>query len=167
MLKHSYRVGVLTASDSSFAGTRPDASGPAICELMEKAGYTVAQKALLPDEAAQISAQLRGWSESGEIDLILTTGGTGLAPRDCMPEATLAVATRLVPGIAEAIRAYSLPITGRAMLSRAVAVICGRVLIINLPGSPKAVHEALGFVLPQLPHALDILNQNDGECARP
>lgn len=164
MLKHSYRVGVLTASDQAFAGTRGDESGPAICEMMEQAGYKVTRRQVLPDEAGEISALLQNWST--EVDLILTTGGTGLSPRDCMPEATLAVATRQVPGIAEAIRAYSMQITSRAMLSRAVSVICGSALIINLPGSPKAVREALGFVLPQLEHALDILNQNTAECAR-
>ena len=121
---------------------------------------------ILPDEQEQIADQLRRWSESGQIDLILTTGGTGFSPRDCMPEATLAVADRLVPGIAEAMRAYSMKITPRAMLSRATSVICRSTLIINLPGSPKAVGETLEYLLPSLGHGLDILTSRASECAR-
>lgn len=166
MLKNKYQVGVLTSSDKAAAGERLDKSGPAICELVAAEGYIVAKQAVLPDEQAEISSLLQSWSQSGEVNLILTTGGTGLSPRDCMPEATLAVATRVVPGIAEAIRAHSMQMTPRAMLSRAASVICGSTLIVNLPGSPKAVREALGFVLPQLEHALDTLCGNTAECAR-
>ena len=161
-----YRVAVLTASDKGSRGERTDQSGPLIRELVEQAGYTAADYLILPDEQQQISEQLLRWCESGEIDLILTTGGTGFSPRDCMPEATLAVADRLAPGIAEAMRAYSLQITPRAMLSRAVSVICRSTLIINLPGSPKAVRETLEYILPALGHGLDILTGRDGECAR-
>ncbi len=161
-----YRVAVLTASDKGSRGERTDQSGPLIRELVEQAGYTAADYLILPDEQQQISEQLLRWCESGEIDLILTTGGTGFSPRDCMPEATLAVADRLAPGIAEAMRAYSLQITPRAMLSRAASVICRSTLIINLPGSPKAVRETLEYILPALGHGLDILTGRDGECAR-
>lgn len=161
-----YRVAVLTASDKGSRGERADQSGPLIRELVEQAGYTAADYLILPDEQQQISEQLLRWCESGEIDLILTTGGTGFSPRDCMPEATLAVADRLAPGIAEAMRAYSLQITPRAMLSRAASVICRSTLIINLPGSPKAVRETLEYILPALGHGLDILTGRDGECAR-
>lgn len=160
-----YRVAVLTASDKGAAGERADESGPAICRMLEYEGYTVAATALLPDERAQLAAQLAAWCDGGEVDLILTTGGTGLALRDCTPEATLDIAQRQAPGIAEAIRAHSMTITPRAMLGRGVAAIRGRTLIINLPGSPKAVGEALGFVLPQLPHALDVLTGGSQECA--
>lgn len=161
-----YRVAVLTASDKGSRGERADQSGPLIRDLVEQAGYTAADYLILPDEQQQISEQLLRWCESGEIDLILTTGGTGFSPRDCMPEATLAVADRLAPGIAEAMRAYSLQITPRAMLSRAASVICRSTLIINLPGSPKAVRETLEYILPALGHGLDILTGRDGECAR-
>lgn len=161
-----YRVAILTASDKGSRGERADQSGPLIRELVEQAGYTAADYLILPDEQQQISEQLLRWCESGEIDLILTTGGTGFSPRDCMPEATLAVADRLAPGIAEAMRAYSLQITPRAMLSRAASVICRSTLIINLPGSPKAVRETLEYILPALGHGLDILTGRDGECAR-
>lgn len=159
-----YKVGVLTLSDKGAKGEREDKSGPIICELMQKNGYEVIKQRILPDDKEEIEIVLREWSE--HTNLILTTGGTGLSPRDCTPEATIAVATRLVPGIAEAIRAYSMQITPRAMLSRAASVICDNALIINLPGSPKAVEESLNYILPQLEHALDILCENDGECAR-
>ena len=166
MSDFSYRVAILTASDKGSRGERVDLSGPLIQELVEAAGYTVGDYLILPDEQQQLADQLRAWSESGQIDLILTTGGTGFSPRDCMPEATLSVADRLVPGIAEAMRAYSLQITPRAMLSRATSVICRSTLIINLPGSPKAVRETLKYLLPALGHGLDILTSRDAECAR-
>lgn len=157
-------MGVLTLSDKGAKGEREDKSGPLICKLIEEKGYQIEKQMILPDEQKEIESVFYEWS--GHVDLILTTGGTGISPRDCTPEATLAVATRLVPGIAEAIRAYSMQITPRAMLSRAVSAICGNTLIINLPGSPKAVEESLVYILPQLEHALDILCQNDSECAR-
>ncbi|NLW79486.1 MAG: MogA/MoaB family molybdenum cofactor biosynthesis protein [Ruminococcaceae bacterium] len=161
----SYRVAVLTASDKGAAGQRIDDSGPLICDMVLNAGYLVQEAMLLPDEQDAISNRLRQWSESGVVDMILTTGGTGLAPRDCMPEATLAVADRLVPGIPEAMRAYSNTITPRGMLSRGVAAVCRQTLIINLPGSPKAVRETLEYVLPTLEHALDMLTGAGSECA--
>lgn len=165
MCSNNYRVAVLTASDKGYAGQRADESGPAIRGMVQAAGYTVVAEALLPDEQKLLSAKMLEWCQSETVDLIVTTGGTGLSPRDCMPEATLAIARRQVPGIAEAMRAYSMQITPRAMLSRAVAVVCEKTLIVNLPGSPKAVREELGFVLPQLLHALDILTGHASECA--
>ena len=164
MSKNSYRLAVLTASDRSAAGVYEDLSGPCVCATMEQAGYEIADYQVCPDERAVLETQMRTWCQSGAVDLILTTGGTGLSPRDCMPEATLAVAERLVPGIAEAIRSHSMTITPRAMLSRAVAVICGRTLIINLPGSPKAVGECLDFLLPVLPHGLETLCGGEVTC---
>lgn len=166
MADFQYRVAILTASDKGSRGERVDESGPLIRQIVEQAGYQVGDYLILPDEQEQIADQLRRWSESGQIDLILTTGGTGFSPRDCMPEATLAVADRLVPGIAEAMRAYSMKITPRAMLSRATSVICRSTLIINLPGSPKAVGETLEYLLPSLVHGLDILTSRASECAR-
>ena len=123
--------------------------------------------ALVPDEQTLISSKLVEWADTGSMDLILTTGGTGLAPRDVTPEATLAVVDRLVPGMAEAIRAESLKKTPNAMLSRAVCGVRGSCLIINLPGSPKAVRECLETVLPALPHAIDLLRGRVGDCATP
>lgn len=153
----NYTVAILTSSDRSYQHEREDLSGPKIQEIVEEAHYIVTDTALLPDEQELLSKQLMSWCDQCTADLILTTGGTGFAPRDCMPEATLAVLDRPTPGIAEAIRAYSMTITPRAMLSRSVAGIRKKTLIINLPGSPNAVEESLRFVLPQLAHGLDIL----------
>lgn len=166
MWKNPYRVAILTASDKGAAGQRTDESGPLLAARMRDAGCQITAEAMLPDDQAALSAQLRQWCEDGIADLILTTGGTGLSPRDCMPEATLAIAQRRVPGISEAIRAYSMSITPRAMLSRGVSAICQRSLIINLPGSPKAAGESLDAVLPTLEHALDILCGPTQDCAR-
>lgn len=160
-----YGVAILTASDSAAAGTREDESGATIRRNMEGAGYRVLAQAILPDNLNVLRTQLLAWCESGGVQLILTTGGTGFSPRDCMPEATLAIAERHVPGIAEAIRAHSLRITPRAMLGRGVSVIRGRTLVINLPGSPKAVRESLDCILPSLRHGLDILCGNTADCA--
>lgn len=166
LLKHPYKLAILTASDKAFAGQRGDESGPAIRQLMAGQGYTISCETVLPDDEELIAAQLLEWSnEPNSVDIILTTGGTGLSPRDCMPEATTSVATRMVPGIAEAMRSYSMTITKRAMLSRAVSVICNQTLIINLPGSPKAVKEILAYILPELEHALDTLTSRSSECA--
>lgn len=162
----SYRAAVLIASDLGAAGQRADQSGPLVCALLADAGYVVTAQALHPDDPDVLSGQLLSWCQSGTIDLILTTGGTGLSPRDCMPEVTLSVAQRQVPGIAEALRLHSLSITPRAMFGRGVAVIRGNTLIINLPGSPKAVRESLSFLLPELGHGLDILTGTTGNCAR-
>lgn len=160
------RVAILTASDSGAAGAREDLSGREIRTMLEAAGYTVTKQLLLPDDRAQLAQAMRAIADDGLADLILTTGGTGLSPRDWTPEATLDVAERLVPGIAEAMRAYSMQFTPRAMLSRAVSAIRGQTLIINLPGSPKAVRECLEYLLPALGHGLEILTGAAGNCAR-
>lgn len=137
-----------------------------IKEILEAAGYEVAAQSLLPDEAEALKTELIRLSDQVSCDLVLTTGGTGFSRRDVTPEATMAVAERNAPGIAEAIRAGSMTVTKRAMLSRGVSVIRGGTLIINLPGSPKAVRESLEYVLDTLPHGLDILSGRGGECAR-
>lgn len=156
LLPH-FRAAVITASDRSFRGERKDLSGPKVTELVTKAGYEVISEQLLPDDEEGLAEALRKLCDEDAPDVIFTTGGTGFSPRDHMPEATKRVAEREVPGIAEAIRSHSMTITPRAMLSRAVSVIRGRTLIINLPGSPKAVTECLEFLLPTLEHGLGIL----------
>lgn len=161
----NYRIGVITVSDKGAAGLREDLSGPAIIEGLEGFG-TIEAAEIVADEQDRIAAMLCDFADNKNIDLILTTGGTGLSPRDVTPEATLSVIDRLVPGIPEAMRAASMQLTNRAMLSRAAAGIRGRTLIINLPGSPKAVRECLAVVAPVLGHALAILTGRDGECAR-
>lgn len=161
-----YRAGIVTLSDKGAAGEREDKSGAVIKEILESAGYEVVAQSLLPDEGEALKAELIRLSDQVQCDLVLTTGGTGFSRRDVTPEATMAVAERNAPGIAEAIRAYSMTVTKRAMLSRGVSVIRGGTLIINLPGSPKAVRESLEYVLDTLPHGLDILSGRGGECAR-
>lgn len=160
------RVAVITASDSGYRGEREDASGPRIAGIMTEAGYEVTGITLLPDDQKMLAEAMAGICDRGEADLILTTGGTGFAPRDVMPEATLSIVQKQVPGIPEAMRSYSLTITRRAMLSRAAAGIRGKTLIINLPGSPKAVSECLEYILPALGHGLEILTERTGNCAR-
>lgn len=157
---------VITLSDQGAAGQREDKSGPIIAEELSKAGYKVVETLLLPDDFGKIKKQLIRLSDQRQVNLILTTGGTGFAERDCTPEATLAVATRNAPGIAEAIRAGSMQFTKRAMLSREASVIRNRTLIVNLPGSPKAVKECLDLVLDSLDHGIRILLGRDGSCAR-
>ena len=161
-----FRVAIVTLSDKGAAGERTDESGAVIREIAEQNGYEVVSYTLLPDDRERISAELRRLCDENVAELVLTTGGTGFSPRDCTPEATLDVAERLAPGIAEAMRYSSLNITKRAMLSRAVAVIRGGTLIVNLPGSPKAVRENLEYVIPALGHGLEILTGRAGECAR-
>ncbi len=162
-----FRVGILTVSDKGHAGERQDTAGPELGRLLDPACFEVAAYQVVPDEHEAIVAQLVAWSDADGLDLILTTGGTGLSPRDITPEATLAVAHRLVPGMAEAMRAASLAITPHAMLSRAVAVIRGATLIINLPGSPKGARENLLAVSAALPHALEKLKGSPAECGAP
>lgn len=157
---------ILTASDSGFQGKREDASGPLLCKMMKEAGYEIVRQILLPDDQEMLAQQMIEICDNNEADILLTTGGTGFSVRDCMPEATMQVVERLVPGIPEAMRYYSLQITKRAMLSRAVAGIRKQTLIINLPGSPKAVEENLSFILSELKHGLDILKGSTNECAR-
>ena len=155
---------IITVSDRGFYGLRDeDLSGDKCVELLKLAGYEIFQRATLPDVKKLIVEKLTELSDVG-VGLILTTGGTGFSIRDVTPEATLEVCTRMAPGIAEAMRAESLKVTGRAMLSRAVAGICKRTLIVNLPGSPKAVAECLNVVLPQLRHGIEILRGETGNC---
>ena len=160
------RAAIITSSDTGYAGEREDLSGPAIREMIEPAGYEVVYQKVWPDDRQILEQEMKEICDSGLADLILTTGGTGFSPRDVMPEATLAVTERVVPGIPEAMRAYSLQFTGRAMLSRAAAGIRKQTLIVNLPGSPKAVRECLEYILPQLEHGLQILLGLTGDCAR-
>lgn len=160
------KVGILTVSDKGARGEREDRSGPAIREMMEAAGGEIVRARIVPDEQDEIRAALIDWSDEG-LDLILTTGGTGFSPRDRTPEATKAVIERETPGIAEAMRRAGMEKTPTAMLSRAAAGIRKRTLIVNLPGSEKAVRESLAAILPALPHGVDILKGTASECAKP
>jgi molybdenum cofactor synthesis domain-containing protein len=153
------RFGILTSSDRAARGERPDLSGPALAELVCAQGWEVKRTAVLPDELNDLRASLTAWVDEGEVDIILTTGGTGFARRDVTPEATRLVIEREAPGLAEAMRFESLKFNPHAMLSRALAGIRGRVLIINLPGSPKAAVENLQVILPVLPHAVELLQE--------
>jgi molybdenum cofactor synthesis domain-containing protein len=155
------RFGILTASDRSARGERPDTSGPALAELLQSLGWSVSRQALLPDDLQALADLMVEWCESGQVDVLLVTGGTGFGPRDVTPEATRAVIEREAPGLAEAMRAASLKVTPFAMLSRSAAGIRGRTLIINLPGSPKGAIENLQAVLPVLEHAVSLLREQD------
>ena len=154
------RFGILTLSDRSSRGERADSSGPALAHLVQAEGWSVTKQSLLPDDETAIRAILSEWADSGELDVILTTGGTGFSPRDVTPEATRAVIEREAPGLAEAMRAFSLKITPHAMLSRIVTGIRRKTLIVNLPGSPKGAVENLQVVLPVLPHAVQLLRDD-------
>ena len=154
------RCGILTLSDRSSRGERGDSSGPALVTLVEAENWSVVKHEILPDEEAAIRGILTSWADSGELDVILTTGGTGFSPRDVTPEATRAVIDREAPGLAEAMRAASLKITPHAMLSRVVTGIRGKTLIVNLPGSPKGAVENLQVILPVLPHAVQLLRED-------
>lgn len=152
-----FKVGILTVSDKGWRGERDDRSGPAIRDSLSALDSQVVNYQVIPDEVDVIAARLKEWADQGSVDLILTTGGTGLTRRDVTPEATLAVVDKVAPGFAEAMRAKSFEITPAAMLSRAVAGVRGECLIINLPGSPKAVRECLEVLLPAIPHAMEML----------
>jgi molybdopterin adenylyltransferase len=154
------RFGILTLSDRSARGERADSSGPALARLIEGEGWSVTRQSILPDDESSIREILIDWSDSSELDVILTTGGTGFSPRDVTPEATRAVIERDAPGLAEAMRAASLRITPHAMLSRIVTGIRKKTLIINLPGSPKGAVENLQVILPVLSHAVQLLRED-------
>lgn len=162
----NWKSAVLTVSDRCARGERADEGGPLVAALLRDAGYEVIRTDIVPDEQHTIAQTLRSWSESGDVQLIVTTGGTGFSPRDVTPEATLSVCHRLTPGIPEAMRTASMRITPRAMLSREAAGICGETLIINLPGSPKAAKENLDAVLPVLWHGLEMLSGHPADCAQ-
>jgi len=159
-----FTVGILTISDKGSRGERQDKSGEAIREILSSLDVSIINYDIVPDEKELIAQELISWADENNLDVILTTGGTGLTPRDVTPEATLAVVDRIVPGFAEAMRTESLKKTPMAMLSRAVVGARGKCLIINLPGSPKAVRECLQVILPVLPHAVETLKGQAGEC---
>lgn len=154
------RFGILTLSDRSSRGERADSSGPALANLIQAEGWSVVKKSLLPDEESAIREMLISWADGGEMDIILTTGGTGFSPRDMTPEATRAIIEREAPGLAEAMRAASLKVTPHAMLSRIVTGIRKKTLIINLPGSPKGAVENLQVIIPVIPHAVQLLQED-------
>jgi len=158
------RTAIITLSDKGSAGEREDESGKIIREMIADIGASAVHYEILPDEKSKIIETLTRLSDSGNVDLILTTGGTGVAPRDVTPEATLAVIDRQLPGMAEAMRAESLKKTPRAMISRAVVGIRKQTLIANLPGSPRAVRENLAVILPALPHAIEKIKGDPSEC---
>lgn len=159
-----FTAAVITLSDKGAAGEREDKSGPLIQEMLQEAGYEVVETLLLPDGKPLLEKELKRLADQRQVNVIFTTGGTGFSERDVTPEATIAVCDRMAMGIADAIRMYSLSITDRAMLSRAVSGIRKKTLIVNLPGSPKAVREGLEYVLPSLEHGLGILRGTAGEC---
>lgn len=164
-MDRGFRVGVLTISDKGAAGQRQDESGQVVQGLLREAGLEVVESLVIPDEQDQIQDILISWCDKTRLNLIVTTGGTGLTPRDVTPQATLAVIDYEVPGIAEAMRSESLKITPHAMLSRAVAGVRGQTLIINLPGSPRAAKENLEVVIPALQHGLSKLGGDPTDCA--
>lgn len=161
-----YRVGIITASDKGSKGERVDESGPKIKEIVSGFGYKVVYYKVLPDDKDIISNEMKRLCDENMVDLILTTGGTGFSKRDNTPEATLEIAEKLVPGISEAIRNYSMQFTKKAMLSRGVSAIRKETLIINMPGSPKAVKESMECIMPALNHGIDILKGSASECGR-
>jgi len=159
------KAGILTISDKAWHGERQDRSGEVLRETLSRVDVIVSNYAVVPDEKKFITEKLIQWADEDKIDVIFTTGGTGLGPRDVTPEATLSVVNRVAPGFAETMRAESLKKTPHAMLSRAVSGTRGGCLIINLPGSPKAARECLESILPALPHAVETLRGQGGECA--
>lgn len=159
-----YKVGIITSSDKGYAGQREDKSGQAIAEIMKDNGYKIEVYKILPDEQDVLRDAMKELCDNNIVDLIITTGGTGFSKRDCTPEATLEIGERIVPGISEAIRAYSMKITKRAMLGRGVSVIRKNTLIVNLPGSEKAVRESLNYIVSELEHGIKILRGHESEC---
>jgi molybdopterin adenylyltransferase len=161
-----FQAAVITVSDKGSSGLREDTGGPLVASLLEAAGFQVVHTEIIPDEQAQIEATLIHAADVLHLPLVITTGGSGFSPRDVTPEATIAVCDRMVPGIPEAMRAASMKVTNRAMLSRATAGLRKQTLVINLPGSPKGAKENLEAVLPALQHALEMLCGKGGECAQ-
>jgi len=161
-----FKAGVITVSDKGSRGEREDLSGAAILQMLTGLDVRVEATLIVPDEVDRIEAALIDFADRQQIDLIITTGGTGVSPRDVTPDATLAVIDREVPGMAEAMRRASAAITPHAMISRAVVGIRGRTLIVNLPGSPKSVRENLAVILPALPHAVEKIKGDETECAQ-
>lgn len=161
-----FKAAIITASDKGSKGEREDLSGPAIKEIIEPEGYEVTVYKVLPDDQETLENEMKRIADEGLADIIFTTGGTGFSLRDVTPEATIAVSDRLVPGIPEAMRAYSMTITPKGMLSRAAAGIRKQTLIVNMPGSPKAVKESLEYIIGPLRHGLEILLGEASECAR-
>ena len=161
------RAAILTVSDRSHSGLREDLSGPALAQFLTERGFEVAATRIVPDDAQEISTQLIAWADSGQIDLILTTGGTGVSPRDITPEATRPVLEREIPGIPEVMRASSLAKTPYAMLARGLAGIRGSALILNLPGSPKGAVENLAAVWIAIPHAVGKVQGDPSDCVPP
>jgi len=162
-----FTAGILTISNKGWRGERQDTSGEAIHEILSRIDVRIRNRDIVPDEKELIAQKLIKWADEDDLDVVITTGGTGLSPTDVTPEATLSVVDRIVPGFAEAMRAESLKKTPMGVLSRAVAGTRGDCLIINLPGSPKAVRECLEPILPALPHAVETLKGQGGECAAP
>ena len=160
-------LGILTISDKGWRGQRYDESGKAIRDSLSQLDSRVAKYEVIPDEAEVIADKLAQWVDEGSADVILTTGGTGLGPRDVTPEATLSVVDKIVPGLAEAMRVKTFDMAPTSILSRAVAGVRGRCLIVNLPGSPKAVRECLQVILPVIPHAVEIIKGEVTEHAAP
>jgi molybdenum cofactor synthesis domain-containing protein len=158
-----FQAGILTVSDKGARGEREDTSGAAIRELVATIGGSVKRYEVIPDEIPVISDRLRAWADEAGLDLVLTTGGTGFGPRDVTPQATRDVLDYEAPGLTEAMRAEGLKHTPMAMLSRALAGVRGRTLIVNLPGSPRGVRENLAVILPVLPHALELLGGQASE----
>lgn len=160
------RVAIIVSSDAGFRGEREDLSGPEIRRIAEANGYETVSLKILPDEQELLEEEMKRIADEGLAELILTTGGTGFSVRDRMPEATIAVSERLVPGIPEAMRAYSMQFTKRSMLSRSAAGIRKQTLIVNLPGSPKAVRECLEYVISELGHGIEVLTGEVSDCGK-
>lgn len=161
------KAAILTLSDKGSRGERADTSGPALAAWLAERGVDTVRTEIIPDEADLISARLVAWADAGDVDLILTTGGTGVSPRDVTPDATLKVLSRVIPGFGEVMRMRSLQKTPHAMISRAVAGIRGQALIINLPGSPRGAIENLEAVWPAVPHAVEKIQGDTRDCALP
>lgn len=166
MKKSTFKVGIITASDKGAKGERKDLSGDTISEIIKEKGYRVEKRIILPDEEEELLKEMIHMSDDLKVDLILTTGGTGFSKRDVTPEATIKACDKMANGIAEAMRYYSLSITPRAMLSRGISGIRKNTLIVNLPGSPKAVRESLEYAIDSIDHGLEILTGKANECAR-